>query len=146
MNFRNNKGITGTDISVSLIIIVLFVGIISTLVYNFSAESKEINRKSQAIDIAISKIESMKQSNYDEIVDGIEFFDKNGQSLGVASGPFEAITTVTKYKDSEYLEGMSSEEKNKIQDLIKIVKVSVKYYNGGSDQTIELSTVITKED
>ena len=70
MKLRNNKGITGVDISVALIIVVLFVGLIATLTYNFSVSSQEVNRKSEAINIAIQKVEEIKVKPYEEVLDG----------------------------------------------------------------------------
>ena len=60
MKLKNNKGITGVDISISLVIIVLFVGIITSLLYSFVISSRNIDRKTMATEIAVDKLESMK--------------------------------------------------------------------------------------
>ena len=144
MKLRDNKGITGVDISVALVIVVLFVGIIATLTYNFSVSSQEINRKSEAINIAIQKVEELKTIPYDEIlpVENTEYRDKNGQTVN-NNGAYEIKTHVTRYNDSEYL---PEEKRGKISDVIKIVKVTVSYRVQSKEQKVEISTVITKGD
>ena len=145
MNFKENKGITGVDLSVALIIVVLFVGLIVTLTYNFSASSQEVNRKSQAINIAIQKVEELKGKPYDEITSGesTEYRDKNGQTINGNSGAYEVKTLVTKYSDSEYV---PVGEKEKISDVIKIVNITVRYTVQSKEQKVEISTVIAKGD
>ena len=145
MKLRNNKGITGVDLSVALVIVVLFVGLIATLTYNFSASSQEVNRKSQAINIAIQKVEELKGKPYEEILAGesTEYSDKNGQTINGNSGAYEVKTLVTKYSDSEYV---PAGEKEKISDVIKIVKVTVSYNVQSKEQKVEIGTVIAKGD
>lgn len=146
MKLRNNKGVTGVDISVTLVIVVLFVGLIATLVYNFSSTSQSVNRKADAINIAIQKVEEIKNTTYDELTSGTstEYKDKNGQTVG--NGPYKVETNITKHKESSYVESLSTEEVNKLADVIKIVKVTVSYTVQKSTQKVEISTVITKGD
>ena len=151
MKLRDNKGITGVDISVSLIIIVLFVGIISSLLYNFVISSRNIDRKGTATDIAIQVIENIKQMDYEDIredsnggitVDYINtyFREKTGNQenkIDVKTG-YDTIINIKNYKEEV--------GDNSLQDVLKIVKVTVSYSIGNRQQSIDIGTTITKED
>lgn len=138
MNLRDNKGVTGADISVALIVIVIFVGIIATLVYNFGMASKSLNRKATAVNIAISKIEELKEKNYDDVQSSTEpeYKDVNGNPMTAQNGPYKVTTEIKKY----------SELKEGLQDVIKIARVKVEYSVGNEQEIIDLKTAITKED
>lgn len=125
MNLRNNRGFTGVDISIALVIMVLLVGIITSLVYNFGITSKEINRKSEATYLAIQVIEGIKQMKYEEIIE-----DTNG---GTTISSIESLTgqvfevkngyTVT-VNIENYRDRMGD---STLEDVIKIAKVTVQY-------------------
>ena len=124
-------------LSVALIVIVLFVGIISALVYNFGMASKAVNRKATATNIAISKIEDLKAINTEEQYDNLPAIDtiyKNETGETVDNGPYKVTTQITKYSD----------QKQGLQDVIKIAKVTVEYSVGKENESIDISTVITK--
>lgn len=145
MKYRDNKGITGVDISVALVIVVLFVGIISTLVYNFGVTSKSIERKSSAVNIAMQKIEQLKNTEYENIQSNypIEYRNKDGQVA--ESGPYTVNVSVKRYNDPE-AGFVTPNEAEKIMDIIKIVTVTVSYTSQAEEQSVEFSTIITKED
>ena len=163
MKLRSNKGVTGVDLSIALIIIVLFVGLVSTLSYNYVKTSRSVNRKAIATDIAIRKIEELKQTPYDDILEiapdapeGIQYADKEGTILSSGTGPYQIITEIRKYSNTDI---------ENLQDVMKIVTVRVVFndrvadsaggntevYNstsriGNRKDSIEISTVITKGD
>lgn len=144
MNLRDNKGVTGIDLSVALVIIVVFVGIIATLVYNFGISSKGVNRTAIATNILIKKIEELKQQDYSNLQGTtIEYKDENGITQG--SAPYKVTTEITKYADSNYVENLNSVEKEQLLDVIKIAKVTVEYKVGDKNEKIDISTAITKE-
>ena len=57
---KNQKGYTGVDIAISVVVITIFIALIGTLVFNFNSSSNEMEYKSKALDIAINKIEEIK--------------------------------------------------------------------------------------
>ena len=150
MKYRNNKGFTGVDISISLIIIVLFVSILASLLYNYTTASKDVNRKATATNIAILKIEEIKQSDsYDTLE---QLYEKTNEKLDIdengqikQEGPYLVTTRIQKYSESKYTDNLSLEEKSNLKDLLKIATVTVKYSSGNNEESVELSTVITKE-
>ena len=60
MRLRSEKGFTGIDIAVSVVIVFIFVSIISMLIYQVESNSKQISLRSDATYIAINEIEQVK--------------------------------------------------------------------------------------
>lgn len=46
---KNENGITGIDITVSVLIITLFVAMLTTIFFNINTDSKAMERKTEAI-------------------------------------------------------------------------------------------------
>lgn len=128
MNIKSEKGITGVDISVAIIIILLFVSLTSTLVYNYAKNSKEVQRKSIATDMIIDILEYSKSSNYDDLTNEYvqnyiannEKFQKNG---------YKVSTTIENYLAT------SGEESKK-------VTATVQYLVNKVEQKLEIYTII----
>lgn len=51
MDLRKNQGFTGVDISISMIIILIFIPTIFGMVYNIQKTNQSVNRKSTAVGI-----------------------------------------------------------------------------------------------
>ena len=60
MNIKSDKGFTGVDITIAVLIITIFTSLIAALYQNYIITSKNIERKSEAINYAIQEIESLK--------------------------------------------------------------------------------------
>ena len=69
MNVKSQKGFTGIDITIAIIVITLFVSIISVVFYNITISSKKIERKTEATYIAQDVIEKIKALNYDDVIE-----------------------------------------------------------------------------
>lgn len=67
MKIKSEKGMTGVDLSIAIIIIILFISLISTLIYNYSKNSKELSRKSVATSIIIDVLEYAKSTEYQNL-------------------------------------------------------------------------------
>ncbi len=140
MKIKSEKGITNIDITVSIILITLFVAIIATLMYNINANSGSIERRTIATNYAINEIESLKAQNFDNLKDTEEtneFEDilENGNTTGYAKR-----ITIIDYANLE-------ENKNDntiVPGLVKKVTVEISYKDGNTIQTVDLSTVIKK--
>ena len=150
MNFRNNKGITGIDISIALIIMVLFVSLVSSLVYNHVVTSRGINRKATATNVAVNKIEELKLLPYTDLADkeGVttQYATQDGQLINSegTTGPYKVITEIAKYKNSIFSTDVP--DRDNLQDVIEIVNVKVEYTVGNKNEKVEITTAITKED
>ncbi len=132
MNIKSEKGITNIDITVSIIIITLFIAIIATLMYNINVNAKSIERKTAATNYAINEIEKIKGADFETIdtLAGEEDIENTG---------YHKKTTITDYADLE-------ENKNNqtiVSGLVKKVIVEISYKDGNHIETVDLSTVIT---
>lgn len=133
MNFKNEKGATGIDIAISIIILALFIGLIASLMYGINKSSKDIERKTQATNYAISEIEKLKAENFETL--------ETKQTSGyIDNTSYYKTIKVVDYADLEKNQGQ-----NKESGLIKIVTVEISYKSGKEDKKVELSTVLSKE-
>lgn len=140
MKVKSEKGITNIDITVSIILITLFVAIIATLMYNINSNSNSVERRSIATNYAINEIESLKAQNFDELEETVEpneFEDilENEKPTGYAKK-----VTIIDYANLEE----NKDDDTIVPGLVKKVTVEISYKDGNTTQTIDLSTVITK--
>lgn len=141
MKIRSEKGFTGVDIAISVVVIFIFSSIIAMIIYRSNSATKEIELKSEATSIAINEIENVKNLGFEEyesrsIKEGNSEVCRNEEIIG-NEGFFKTITVVD-YTD---LEGNS----NKIPNVVKKVTVKISYLFKAKEQTVELSTILSKE-
>lgn len=134
MKFYSEKGYTGVDIAISVIVIFIFVSLIAFLIYRFNSFAKEVELKSEATSIAIEEIEKVKQEGFENYknANGLE-----NQKVENKDGFFKTVI-VKDYTD------MDGNEK-KIPDLVKKVTVKISYMFQAKEQSVELSTILSKE-
>ena len=130
MNWKNEKEITTIDITVSIILITLFVALIAVLIYNVNKNSDSMERRAEATNYVINAIAEIKTTNFDNL-------QNSEQNIG-DTGYYEKIT-VTDYVDLKKEDFIMS-------GLVKKVTVEVSYKDGNTTQTVDLSTIRTKYD
>ena len=130
MNWKNEKGITTIDITVSIILITLFVALIAVLIYNVNKNSDSMERRAEATNYVINAIAEIKTTNFDNL-------QNSEQNIG-DTGYYEKIT-VKDYVDLKKEDFIMS-------GLVKKVTVEVSYKDGNTTQTVDLSTIRTKYD
>lgn len=136
---KEEKGITGIDIIVSVIIITMFVAIIAIIFSNITSNSKGIDRKTEATYKAISLIEEIKNAGIENVD---KFIDAEGSSIldeEKNPTPYTKRVTVIDYTEMEGNE-------DKIPGIVKKVTVEVSYQNGGKTEKVELSTLLTAKE
>jgi len=57
---RNNKGVTGIDVALSITIIVIVLGVVLSVYSNYSNRTKQVNRNAKATNLAVKVIESIE--------------------------------------------------------------------------------------
>ena len=121
MNLKSEKGITGVDVSVAIIIMMLFVSLISTLIYDYAKNSKELNRKSVATMIIVDVLEHAKNVDYESL---------NQEELN-------------NYCTSKQEQGYKIEARlDEVTDDEKKVTVTVTYIINKTEQKQEIYTII----
>ena len=142
--FKKENGFVGIDISVGVVIIFIFATIISLISYRYSVSAKEIQKRAEATEIAIAEIEKIKSNKFEDY-EGIykeSTKDKDGNDLAnqIIEGKqaFRKTIIVEDYTDFDGNE-------NKIKDIVKKITVKISYKFKNEEQTVELSTIISKE-
>lgn len=141
-NIKRNKGFTTADIVVSIVVLMIFVGMITTLFYNFYLSTTAKNRNAMATNYIVDVIEEIKAMNYDEVQKDTQ--DSNSinnliqQLEATKQIPKEYIITgeIQKYNETE---GNTDKK-----DLVKILTVRVEYMVGKKTEKIEMTTLVTK--
>ncbi len=136
MNLKNEKGITTIDVTVSIILITLFVALIAVLIYNVNKNSDSMERRAEATNYVINAIEEVKTTNFDNL-------QNSEQNIG-DTGYYEKITVID-YADLKR-EEQSEQDDSIISGLVKKVTVEISYKDGDTTQTVDLSTIRTKYD
>ena len=133
MNLKSEKGFTGVEINIAVIIIFIFVSIFSALFANINSHKKAIQLKSEAVYIAIDEIETIKNIG---IIEGQDLTTIN-EPVSDKEGFYKTIT-VLDYADME-----GNEDKE--HDIVKKITVEISYMHKAEVQKVELSTIISKE-
>lgn len=136
-NIKSNKGFTATDIVVAVIIIILFVGLITTVFYNYYLSTAAKNRNAMATNCLIDVIENVKQMNYDDISEQTvaSLVEQMIEDGSIPDG-YTVSAEVQKYNETE-----GNTDK---LDLIKTLKVKIEYTVSNKKEEFEMSTLITK--
>ena len=133
MNLREQKGFAGSDIIISVIILFIFVSLISTMFYNFNISGKEVERRSEAVNIAVSEIEQIKINGFSQLINDDISCEK--KAVEGKNGYYKTIT-VEDYADTDT---------TKQKDVVKKVNVKITYKFKNQEQNVELSTILSKE-
>ncbi len=144
MRIKSEKGITNIDLTVSIILITLFVTIIATLMVTINTNSHSMERKTEATNYAINEIEKLKAQDFASLVDTNEEtnnFANITDAEGNATGYSKKITIVDYANLPE-----NQEDETILAGLVKKVTVEISYKDGDNIETVELSTVIAKND
>ncbi len=150
MKIKENKGFTGIDISVSIVIILITISIIATMMYNLYLSGAGIKRNVIATDYAINILETIEATDYEEVT----FKNNEDEQLKLKKKLDEILKKESKISNNIYnsnvnnfdieiiIEKYSDRFNNlevKKQDYIKIITVNIKY-NLGKDSNNSTNT------
>ena len=141
---ENEKGYSLVNIAILIAIIFIFISILSMIFYEFNISNIEIERKTQATYLAINEIEQIRSQGIEkyEGINQNSIVDNDGNTLGKPiETSEEGYTKTIIVQDYQDIEGNEMET----ADLVKIVTVKISYLLKGEEQSIELSTVLSKE-
>lgn len=159
---REEKGFTGVDLTIAVIILMLFVALITTLFYNVYLSSSSTKRSATANSYIIDVFENIDRMTYEEVqqdnivnsstdtfvqvlqaklienskIDNVLIKRGITEDKNLAK-PFQLEISVSNYNQTE---GNTDKE-----DLIKIIKVRMKYKVGKKVETIDSQRLKTKE-
>lgn len=133
MKLKNNRGVTGIDVAISIFILIIFVSIIVGLFSNLSYTSKQIERKTTATNLAIEIIEALKVTNFSDLVSTEEDQMTISELNSFTS---KNIIVPNGYKTKILIDNYNNE------DVIKILKVEVTYESNKQEETVEIETLV----
>ena len=82
MNLREEKGFTGIDISIAVIIILIFIPTIFGVIYNSSKSRQIANRQATSINKAVEILEEAKGFGTTDVEKHFEEkYKKNGRNI-----------------------------------------------------------------
>lgn len=124
----NNKGLTGIDLTVAIIVLTLYTGIVVSLMSNTYKTSTEIQMGANAMSYATIVLEKVDEKAYEEIDDN--FVEKLKSSGEVQM-------------NDEYTVEISTSEIE--ENMFKKVQVRVNYNFNGGKKTIIINKLKIKE-
>lgn len=157
MNLRSNKGYTGADIIVSVLILMIFIPTIVALVYSIDTKNNEVERKNYATTLTCNVIETLKSINIEELIstsvvmnEKLESYKASDSEISVQDGElvFSSEDTLkNRYKVYIKIEDYSdySEKENIETNIIKKINVKTEYRINKEIKNVEISTLRTIE-
>lgn len=139
MKIGRENGFTGVDIAISVVVLFIFVSLISFLIYNFNSSSKQLELKSEAIEIAVDKIEQLKNT--------LDFSDIMTKGTTEESTEYEELAEVKNHPgffSKVLMEDYSLINPGKMPGVVKKITVEIQYQFKGKTETVSLSTIITR--
>ena len=140
MNIKSQKGFTGADVTVAVLIITVFTAIIAALYQNYMRTSKEVEMKSEATNYAVGIIEELKGNSQ-------EFFNsENINERVITLADNEAIDN-TGFSKTVVIKDYAAMGLKKDAEVgyVKQISVKIEYKIGKKEQSVELNTIISKE-
>ena len=132
INIKSEKGFTMEDLAIALLIITLFVGIISTMMYKVYKINLKTDLTSQMVMYAVEILEDIDKIAYEEVKP--ELADIYNSKFSIPQGYTIDIQV------SNYGEGISN-----VKDLIKIVKLNISYTFSGEKEEFTVTRLKIKE-
>ena len=147
MKIKEEKGITGIDITLAVILISIFLAVILTIFTTIQKNSTKLSRETEAMYYAIETIENIKSQEFSILpkkgtnkIQGItkleDGYIKDNQGN---STPYYRTITVQDYSELEGKDG-------KIPEILKKVIVQISFKDQNKNKEVVLSTVKVKED
>lgn len=155
-NLRKNNGFAGIDISISMIIILIFIPTIFGITYNIQKTNADIKKKTTAVEIATNVLEIIKSEQYINITttgnkltndisskyDKSEYKNSEKEEQGYTYSYYSTIGEKGEHYQIQL--GIKnyypSEDEN--EDFIKQVKVRVLYSSGNKIQDIDIGMIV----
>lgn len=139
MQIKSNKGVVGTDLSIAVIILVLFITILTTIFYQIGRSNLETKRNAVATDYAVAILEKISLMPYDEFIQEdtdlnalCSYNEESSEGKIVVSKGYEV--NITK----------SEEDKDK-EEYLKEVTVTIRYTVANQEKEVTMTTLKCRE-
>lgn len=119
--FYNNKGITGIDLTLSVIVLTTFVGIIISLMVNNYKTSLEIQKSANAMSYATMVLEKVDEKSYEKVTD--DFLSEISGEISIDSD-YEISLNVSQIDDSDYVKKVTIKVSYAVNNQRKEINIS----------------------
>lgn len=127
----NNKGITGIDVTIAIIIIIVFTGVIANLMFSIYKTAIEIQKGANADAYATIILEKVDEKPYDEIDENFIQTLKNNGEIEISEDYITELS-IEPYTDYQF-------------ELIKKVNLTIKYSVNNEEKTLNIAKLKIKE-
>lgn len=143
MLIKEEKGFTGIDIAISLIVITIFISMIANLISNINLTAQDTNRKTIATSYAVQEIEKIKAQGYIESYDskGITKEDILKEEDIYNGSEFTGYNKKVVIKDYVLVVNDTTKKSN----IVKEITVNISYKVGNKEKNVKISTYVAKE-
>jgi len=141
---KNKKGITGTDVAAGITLIVLTVGIVTSIYINTLKKSKDTIRYANAVRIATNIMENIQQKPY-EYVTAICYDNDLHVTTRKVSGGENTKIFGTKIPNGYEVTLTAKRAGSLRYDVARDITISVKYKANSTYKTITITGVKEKE-
>ena len=131
-NIKSENGFTMQDLMIAAFLIIIFVSFISTIMYTVVKANIKTDLTAQMTTYAVQILEDIDKISYEEVDNSLAQTYLN--KFSIPSG-YDIIIDV-----SNYGEGL-----NNVQDVIKIVKLTISYELQGVPEKITIQKLKIKE-
>lgn len=129
---KSENGFTMEDLMIALLIIMIFVGVITTTMYTVYKLNIETNLTSQMTSYAVQILEDIDKISYEEVTSDLA--NTYNEKFSIPSS-FKIDIQV-----SNYGEGIEN-----VQDIMKIVNLKISYTLQGNNQQFTVQRLKIKE-
>lgn len=140
---KSEKGYTGVDIAISIILATIFIALIANLITNINLNVQDTNRRTIATSYAVKEIEKIKAQGYISSYDskGITNEETISEEDIYDNSEFTGYHKKTTIKDYILIVNDSTKQK----DVVKEIEVEISYKIGNKEKNVKISTYIAKE-
>ena len=131
-NLKENRGVSGVDIAIAVVIITIFVSIIGTAYYNAYNTSVGIRVDSKATEYLVKILEYTDEMQYENVT--VSNLEKLKTEFNIPKG-YDFSFEVKNYNEND----------NSKLDIIKTVKVNLSYKFGQKTEKISIEKLKVRE-
>lgn len=143
INLKKEKGFTTIDVSVAMMIAVVFVAIMSSMLYSVYASSTESKRTAMALNYAVDIFERIGAVAYDDVYE--EGILRSVQSTNVTGIQSAGTDKGTNAKIGTYEINLKIEDEYN-DNTIKLITLTIKYpISAKKTETMELQRIKVKK-
>ena len=138
---REEKGIVVTDAIIAILIIMLFTGLITSLISKIMIEKMKIKMNSQQMTFVTQIFEHIEKMEYNEVTEEnvINYINSIEPTKISAGTSLDNLTTANKIKVK--VEKYETTEENPGFDLVKIVTLTIQNELDNKQYTTEISRI-----